>query len=86
MDLCGPSIPRMLNLVGARITQGERGWMPVTLKGVTENQETSLRVMSIGFLLPNQDDAVIWRGPKKTGNLDFRSSDKSYYTNDLFHR
>lgn len=23
--------------------------------------------MSIGFLLPNKDDAVIWRGPKKNG-------------------
>lgn len=23
--------------------------------------------MSIGFLLNNQDDAVIWRGPRKTG-------------------
>ena len=23
--------------------------------------------MSVGFLLPNPDDAVIWRGPKKNG-------------------
>ena len=23
--------------------------------------------MSIGFLLPNPDDAVIWRGPRKNG-------------------
>lgn len=23
--------------------------------------------MSIGFLLPNKDDPVIWRGPKKNG-------------------
>jgi Mrp family chromosome partitioning ATPase len=23
--------------------------------------------MSIGFLLPNKDDAVIWRGPRKNG-------------------
>jgi Mrp family chromosome partitioning ATPase len=26
-----------------------------------------LAVMSIGFLLPNKDDAVIWRGPRKNG-------------------
>lgn len=42
-----------------------------------------LAVMSIGFLLQNPDDPVIWRGPKKTamikqfiddvtwGNLDY---------------
>jgi len=23
--------------------------------------------MSVGFLLENQDDAVVWRGPKKSG-------------------
>lgn len=23
--------------------------------------------MSIGFMLPNPDDAVIWRGPRKNG-------------------
>ena len=28
-----------------------------------------LGVMSIGFLLQNRDDAVIWRGPKKNGRL-----------------
>ena len=26
-----------------------------------------LAVMSIGFLLNNQNDAVIWRGPRKNG-------------------
>ena len=26
-----------------------------------------LGVMSIGFMLPQQDNAVIWRGPKKNG-------------------
>ena len=27
----------------------------------------NLAVMSIGFLLQNKDDAVVWRGPKKNG-------------------
>ena len=36
------------------------GWSPVF---VTDN----LSLMSIGFLLPNADDAVIWRGPRKDG-------------------
>jgi len=26
-----------------------------------------LSVMSVGFMLPNKDDAVIWRGPRKNG-------------------
>ena len=29
--------------------------------------ENSLGVMSVGFLLPNEDEAVIWRGPRKNG-------------------
>lgn len=29
--------------------------------------EDNLAVMSVGFLLGSQDDAVIWRGPKKNG-------------------
>jgi Mrp family chromosome partitioning ATPase len=26
-----------------------------------------LGVMSVGFMLGSRDDAIIWRGPKKTG-------------------
>lgn len=26
-----------------------------------------IAVMSVGFLLENPDDAIIWRGPKKNG-------------------
>ena len=29
--------------------------------------EENLSLMSVGFLLPSLDDAVIWRGPKKNG-------------------
>jgi Mrp family chromosome partitioning ATPase len=36
------------------------GWEPVW---VSEN----LGVMSVQFMLPGRDDAVIWRGPKKNG-------------------
>ena len=60
VDICGPSIPRMLGAVGAKVHQSASGWSPVWL---TEN----LGVMSIGFMLPEEDDAVIWRGPKKNG-------------------
>ena len=60
VDICGPSAPTMFNLVGQRVHQSATGWSPVW---VTE----SLGVMSIGFMLPGQDDAVIWRGPRKNG-------------------
>jgi Mrp family chromosome partitioning ATPase len=58
VDICGPSIPRMLGLHGREVHQTAQGWSPVYL---TEN----LGVMSIGFLLPDQDAAIVWRGPKK---------------------
>ena len=58
IDICGPSIPRMLGLQGEEIHQSGAGWSPVYV-------EDNLAVMSIGFMLPNQDDAVIWRGPRK---------------------
>ena len=38
-------------------------WVPVYM-----DKEQTLGVMSIGFLLHNNTDAVIWRGPKKNGN------------------
>lgn len=63
VDLCGPSIPRMLNITEGRVTQGERGWHPVALRDAEGHE---IRVMSIAFLLPHKDDAVVWRGPKKT--------------------
>lgn len=60
IDICGPSVPKMLGLEGEEIHQSGAGWSPVY---VQEN----LGVMSIGFMLPNPDDAVIWRGPRKNG-------------------
>lgn len=60
IDICGPSIPRMLGLEGEQVHQSGSGWSPVYV-------EDNLAVMSVGFLLSNPDDAVIWRGPKKNG-------------------
>lgn len=60
VDICGPSIPRMLGLLGQEVHQSASGWSPVYV-------EDNLAVMSIGFMLPNADDAVIWRGPRKVG-------------------
>ena len=61
IDIHGPSVPRLLGLEGARVGVSEDEMMvPVTFAD-------TLKVMSIGFLLRNPDDAVIWRGPLKMG-------------------
>lgn len=59
-DICGPSIPRMLGVETETVHVSGAGWSPVW---ATDN----LGCMSVQFLLPNADDAVIWRGPKKNG-------------------
>jgi Mrp family chromosome partitioning ATPase len=60
VDVHGPSIPRLLKLSGWRPDMGEAGMLPV-------EWHWNLGVMSIGFLLPAKEDAVIWRGPAKAG-------------------
>ncbi|XP_018789548.1 PREDICTED: cytosolic Fe-S cluster assembly factor NUBP1 homolog [Bactrocera latifrons] len=62
VDICGPSQPRLLGVEGENVHQSGSGWSPV---GVDDN----LCLMSIGFLLGSQDDAIIWRGPKKNGMI-----------------
>jgi len=59
VDIHGPSIPTMLGLERERFQGSEDGLLPIDIGG--------LKVMSLGFLLQNQDDAVIWRGPMKMG-------------------
>jgi len=61
-DICGPSIPKMLGVENETVHVSGEGWEPVW---AGEN----LAVMSIQFMLPNRDDAVIWRGPKKNGMI-----------------
>ncbi|GAA5812057.1 cytosolic Fe-S cluster assembly factor nbp35 [Mucor flavus] len=60
IDICGPSIPTIMGVVDEQIHQSNSGWQPVYI-------QDNLSVMSIGFMLPDKDDAVIWRGPKKNG-------------------
>ncbi len=59
-DICGPSIPKMMGVETETIHVSNAGWSPVW---VSDN----LCVMSIQFLLPSRDSAIIWRGPKKNG-------------------
>eukprot|EP00794_Sanderia_malayensis_P008943 gene8943-9897_t len=64
LDLCGPSIPRMLELKSKVIHQCSEGWLPVYA-----DEEKQLAVMSIDFLLEGEDKAVVWRGPKKNAMI-----------------
>lgn len=61
VDVHGPSIPRLLGLRGKKAKLKEPWLLPV-------KWGDNLKVMSIGFLLPDENEAVIWRGPVK-GNL-----------------
>ncbi|KAB8760603.1 hypothetical protein FH972_026595 [Carpinus fangiana] len=61
-DICGPSIPTMLGVEGEQLHVSASGWSPVYAAD-------NLAVMSIQFMLPARDAAVIWRGPKKNGLL-----------------
>jgi len=59
VDIHGPSIPTMLGLENEIIQKDDDGLIPIELG--------DLKVMSIGFMLRNPDDAIIWRGPLKMG-------------------
>ncbi len=54
-DITGPSVPKMFGITD-RPGGSDTGILPVS-------SSTGIQVMSINLLLPNQDDAVIWRGP-----------------------
>ncbi|EPX73081.1 iron-sulfur cluster assembly ATPase Nbp35 [Schizosaccharomyces octosporus yFS286] len=87
VDICGPSIPRIMGVEKEEAHQSSEGWSPIYVC-------PNLAVMSIGFLLPSDDSSVIWRGPKKNGlikqfikdvnweNLDFLIVDTPPGTSD----
>ena len=80
-DMHGPTIPTMLGLENTHIMQSSDGLKPVQ---ATEN----LKVLSMGFLIKNQDEAIIWRGPMKMGAIrqligDFNWGPLDYLIIDL---
>lgn len=58
IDLHGPSQPRLFGLEEHVLQGDENQLYPARVL-------PNLSLMSIGFLLPDQKDAVIWRGPRK---------------------
>ncbi len=61
-DIHGPCVPKMLGLKGSRLESGPLGIFPVYSEG-------GIKVVSMAFLLPNDDSPVIWRGPIKMGAI-----------------
>lgn len=59
IDIHGPSIPTMLKLQKQRSLSSDNKILPITVG--------DMKVMSIGFLLENDTDAIVWRGPLKAG-------------------
>jgi ATP-binding protein involved in chromosome partitioning len=60
VDIHGPSVPKLLKLEGRRLEVTEDKIEPISYS-------SSLKVMSIGFLIPYENAALIWRGPMKHG-------------------
>lgn len=58
-DIHGPCIPKMLGLKGKALIGGPAGmWFPVV-------GQLGIKVVSMDFLLPNDETPVIWRGSLK---------------------
>lgn len=87
VDLHGPDVPRMLGLNGMLDVNQNRKLNPM-------DYSEYLKVVSIESLIPNKDDAIIWRGPLKFaaiqqfigevawGNLDYLFIDSPPGTGD----
>ena len=58
VDITGPNIPKMFGIEDERLDVEDERLIPVLVP-------PSLKVVSMAFLLPSKDDAVVWRGPVK---------------------
>src|SRR4030065_1851466 len=86
-DIHGPSVPKMLGIAGQRLQVGPLGAFPAS-------GPLGIKVVSMDFLLPDENSPVIWRGPLKMtairqflsdivwGDLDILSIDLQPGTGD----
>ena len=58
VDIHGPSVPKLLGLDSERLFGNGDKIVPI-------QHSDNLKVMSVGFMLNSEKDAVIWRGPMK---------------------
>jgi ATP-binding protein involved in chromosome partitioning len=57
-DIHGPCVPKMLGMKGSRLQAGPPGIFPAM-------GPLNIKVVSMDFLLPDDEAPVIWRGPLK---------------------
>jgi len=57
-DIHGPSVPKIMGLTGQRLQVGPQGVFPAS-------GSSGIKVVSMDFLLPDENAPVIWRGPLK---------------------
>ncbi|WP_022851161.1 Mrp/NBP35 family ATP-binding protein [Limisalsivibrio acetivorans] len=70
-DIHGPNIPKMLGITKKGAQSDEDGILPFEpIEG--------LKVMSVGFLIQNDDDAIIWRASLKHSMIQQFISDVSW--------
>lgn len=62
-DITGPSQPRAFGLKDVSLKASEYGIIPPVT-------ELGIKIISINFFLPNEDDPVIWRGPLLAGAVN----------------
>jgi Mrp family chromosome partitioning ATPase len=67
-DIHGPNVPKMFGMTQKGVHSGENGLVPF-------EAAEGLKVMSVAFLLENDDDAIIWRAPVKHGMIEQFISD-----------
>jgi ATP-binding protein involved in chromosome partitioning len=69
-DIYGPSVPTMLGVSGhPRSTDGKK---------IEPLERFGMKLMSIGFLIESDKDAIIWRGPMVQGALNQFLADVSW--------
>jgi len=61
-DIHGPCVPKMLGMKGNHLEVGPPGVFPAL--GLL-----NIKVVSMGFLLPSDEEPIIWRGPLKMGAI-----------------
>lgn len=62
-DITGPSQPRAFGIKNKGLKASEYGIIP-------PETNSGIKIMSINFFLPNEDDPVVWRGPLLAGAVN----------------
>jgi ATP-binding protein involved in chromosome partitioning len=61
VDIHGPSVPKLLGLTGKKMGMSKDALLPLDYANIS--------VVSMGLLLDNDENAVIWRGPMKANMI-----------------